>query len=178
MPGTDTARSSRRALDALMPDVYNELRRMAGRQLNRERADHTLNPTALVHEAYIRLAKANVDWAGDVHFFAILSRAMRTVLINYARDRNRLKRSGRLSRVPFEDAVGLLIEQRPEELLALDEALKRLEKVDQRCCQVVECRFFAGLTIKETAEALGVSPITVTRDFQFAKLWLQRDMRE
>ncbi len=164
-------------LDEFLPVVYDELRRIAAYQLRKERSGHTLNPTALVHEAYIRLAdQKNIAWKGRNQFYAVLSRAMRHILVNYARDRKRQKRRGRMSQVPLDEALGVLYDERPEDLVALDEVMHRLEALDERCCRIVECRFFGGLTIKETADALSVSPMTVSRDWQFARVWIKREM--
>lgn len=175
--GRTTGGTPNRGLDELLPVVYDELRRIAAYQLRKERSGHTLNPTALVHEAYIRLAgKKDLDWKGSNQFYAVLSRAMRHILVNYARDRRRHKRKGRMAQVPLDEALGVLYDERPEDLVTLDEALKRLEELDERCCRIVECRFFGGLTIKETADALSVSPMTVTRDWQFARVWIKREM--
>lgn len=164
------------ALDAIIPLVYRELRSIAQRHLRREDPGHTLNTTALVHEAYLRLVDLRrVEWQDRVHFFAMASRMMRRVLINYARRRKRTKRGG--GRIPVSlQEVSLPIHEHLDDLLALDQALTRLEAVDERRCRVVECRFFAGLDIEETAEALGVSPGTVKRDWRLARLWLNRQL--
>lgn len=164
------------ALDAIIPLVYRELRSIARRHLRREDAGHTLNTTALVHEAYLRLVDVRqVEWRDRLHFFAMASRMMRRVLINYARQRKRTKRGGGGVLIPLQEAH-LPIHEHLDELLALDEALTRLEAVDERRCRVVECRFFAGLDIEETAEALDVSPGTVKRDWRLARMWLNRQL--
>lgn len=164
------------ALDALVPLVYRELRSIAHRHLRREDPGHTLNTTALVHEAYLRLVDLRrVEWRDRTHFFAMASRMMRRILMNYARMRKRAKRGG--GRVPSPLQKGdLPIDENLDDLLALDEALRRLEAANERRCRVVECRFFAGLTIEETAEGLGVSPGTVKRDWRLARLWLNREL--
>lgn len=167
---------SSEALDAMIPLVYRELRSIARRHLRREDPGHTLNTTALVHEAYLRLVDVRrVEWQDRLHFFAMASRMMRRILINYALRHKRTKRGG--GRVPVSlEQVHLPIHAHLDELLALDEALTRLAAVDERRCRVVECRFFAGLDIEETAEALDVSPGTVKRDWRLARIWLNRQL--
>lgn len=163
----------RRALDALLPLVYEELRHIAHRQLGRERPEHTLGTTALVHEAYLKLVdQTRAQWTDRAHFFAVAARAMRRILVDYARRHRALKRGGPLVRVSLGDATALA-EQRSDVLLALDEALGRLAELDERLSRVVECRFFAGLSEEETAEALDVTARTVRRDWVKAKGWLQ-----
>jgi len=163
------------ALDRLIPLVYAQLRRIARRHLARERPDHTLTTAALVHEAYLQLVhQAAVDWRDRVHFFAIASRTMRRVLVWHARRRHATKRvDGRLVRL--EDGLLLAADGAGDaaELLALDDALQRLEEIDPRLCRVVECRHFGGLTVEETATALEISPATVKRDWQAARAWLR-----
>ncbi|HUF51418.1 MAG TPA: sigma-70 family RNA polymerase sigma factor [Longimicrobiales bacterium] len=151
--------------------AYAELRRIAHRQLRRERAGHTLNTTALVHEAYLRLADRTAEWIDRTHFFALAAQAMRHILIDHARRHRSTRRGGQLVRVPLDEAM-LTLEDRAELLLAVDEALTRLAAVDERRCRVVECRFFAGLTEEETAAALGVGVRTVKRDWAKARAWL------
>lgn len=164
------------ATERLLPVVYEELRRMAHRQLLSERADHTLNTTGLVHEAYLRLATpSGLQWADRAHFFAIAARAMRRVLIDHARRYHAAKRPGSRLRVPLDDA-NLAVEERAEGLLALDEALDRLAQLDARQSRVVECRFFGGMTEDETAAALGVTARTVRRDWVKAKGWLYQEL--
>lgn len=165
------------AMEQLMPLVYEELRRLAHGHLQRERADHTLNTTALVHEAYLNLVgQADLAWQNRAHFFGIASRVMRRVLIWYARRRNTDKRGGGQRNVELDEAAGFS-ENRLEELLALDQALQKLEALDERLCRVVECRYFGGLNVKETAEALNISPATVKRDWQTARAWLRRTLQ-
>ncbi|MGH2406027.1 MAG: sigma-70 family RNA polymerase sigma factor [bacterium] len=168
----------RTAVDRLFPLVYDELRRIAHRQLGRERADHTLGTTALVHEAYLKLVdQTRAKWADRAHFFAVAARAMRRILVDYARRHRALKRGGERARISLEDAA-LVAEERADTLLALDEALTRLAELDERLSRVVECRFFGGLTEEETAEALGITTRTVRRDWLKAKGWLSRALRE
>lgn len=172
----EMAAGGREAMDALVPLVYQELRSIAHRHLRGEDSGHTLNTTALVHEAYLRLVDVRrVEWRDRTHFFAMASRMMRRILMNYARMRKRAKRGG--GDVPFSlDERDLPIDENLDDLLALDEALTRLAESSERRCRVVECRFFAGLDIGETAEALGVSPGTVKRDWRLARLWLNRQL--
>jgi len=161
------------AINGLMPLVYDELRRLAHRHLRHERADHTMSTTALVHEAYLNLVdNQQLSLQNRLHFFAIASRVMRRVLIWYARKRNAAKRGGGVSQLRLDD-VELLSEHRTEELIALDQALDGLELLDQRLCRVVECRYFGGLSVEETADVLGISPATVKRDWKTAKAWLR-----
>lgn len=159
------------ARDELIPLVYRELHRVAERQLRREGPGATLRTTALVHEAYVRLAGADVPWADRGHFFAVAARQMRRVLVDRARARNRSKRGGGLERVTLDP--GLLGEPcRMADLLALDEALEALASMDPRKARVVELHLFAGLTAEETAEALDISPATVFRELRTARAWL------
>jgi RNA polymerase sigma factor (TIGR02999 family) len=166
------------ALDRLVPFVYDELRAIAHGQLRGERPGHTLSTTALVNEAYLRLVdQRRADWQDRRHFFAVAARMMRRVLVDYARKRGARKREGAKSLVPLEDAL-VAVEQESELLLSLDEALTRLASRDARLVQVVELRFFAGLTEEETAEILGVSARTVRYDWVKAKGWLYRELAE
>ena len=168
----------RGAVDGLFPLVYDELRRIAHRQLGRERPDHTLGTTALVHEAYLKLVdQTRAQLTDRAHFFAVAARAMRRILVDYARRHGALKRGGGTGRVSLSDAA-LIAEERADTLVALDEALTRLAEVDERLGQVVECRFFGGLTEDETAEALAVTSRTVRRDWVKAKGWLNQALRE
>lgn len=161
-------------LDRLFPLAYQELRRLAHGKLRGERAGHTLDTTALVHEAYLRLARLNrIDWQNRTHVLALAAQAMRRVLVDYAERRNAQKREGGRTRVPL-DGLSIAVDDDAVHFLDLDEALERLEALDARQCRVVECRFFAGLTIEETAEALGVSAATVKRDWTHARAWLNR----
>jgi len=166
------------ALDRLFPAVYDELRRMARGRLRRERADHTLGATELVHEAFFRLVRLDrIDWRGRAHFLAIASQAMRNVLLDHAVQRGARKRGGGARPVTLE-RLEVAAEVRPEELLALCEALERLERLEPRQARVVECRFFAGLSLDETAAALSVSPATVSRDWTIARAWLHAQLAE
>ena len=164
------------AFEGLVPLVYDELRRMARRHLGRERQGHTLQPTALVNEAYLRLLEArHIEWRDRLHFFAIAGRVMRRILVDGARTRHAGKRGGGIDHLEF-DETRLGVVDRSVELLALDDALQALAAVDGRKGRVVELRVFGGLTVEETAAALGVSSDTVTRDWQFATSWLKREL--
>ena len=164
------------ALDDVFPLIYDELRRLAGQQLRREPDGHTLSPTALVHEAYMRLVDySSVEWTGRAHFLAAASTAMRRILVDHARGHRSAKRGGALQRVSL-DHVELGTEDRADMLVALDEALDRLKALDGRQARVVECRFFGGMTEEETAEALGVGLRTAKRDWAKAKSWLHREL--
>lgn len=170
------ASPGRRSLDRLVPELYGELRRMAHRQLRAERGDHTLSTTALVHEAYLKLARLDrIDWQGRAHFFAEAARAMRRILVDYAVQRRALKRGGGRTRVTLGDAAAFT-DQDADQLLALHEALDRLALERPRHAQVVECRFFAGMSLAEVADVLGLSPATVKRDWQLARAWLNREL--
>jgi RNA polymerase sigma factor (TIGR02999 family) len=174
------AEGDKAALDRLTPLVYDEIRRIAHRYIQRERAGHTLQTTALVHEAYVRLAGSqNVAWQNRNHFFAVTAQVMRRILIDHARRRQYLKHGGEAQRVPFDSLpVAPMSQPRAAELLALDEALAELAKLDERKGAVVELRYFGGLSIEETAEVLEISPMTVRRDWRAAKAWLYRRMNE
>jgi RNA polymerase sigma-70 factor, ECF subfamily len=166
------------ALERLIPLVYSELRLIARRYLRRERAGHTLQTTALVNEAYLRLIDASqVEWQSRAHFFAISARLMRRILVDFARHRGYQKRGGGAPHLELGDAVAVGWHQ-DEDLLALDEALTALAEIDDRKSKVVEMRFFGGLSEQEMAEALNVSPETVRRDWRLAKSWLLRRLRE
>jgi len=167
------------ALRRLLPVVYDEIRRMAGRQLRRERADHTLNPTALVHELYLRLVdQRRIDWKNRAQFFGISAELMRRVLVDYARSRLAAKRGGSRVFVSLDEAQDTTDGSRVAEMLALDEALDRLSEHDPDLQRIVELRFFAGLTVEETAHVLGRSPRTIKREWQLAKAWLYRELHE
>lgn len=165
------------AQDELYPLIYEELRTMAASQIFRERQGHTLQPTALLHEAYLRLAQIKeIDWVSRGHFYAMAARIMRRILISHARARQTDKRGNQATRVDLEDA-GLAVWDQPEPLLlALDEALVRLEKLSPRAYQLVELKFFAGLGFEEAALALGVSSRTLKRDWDATKVWLYREL--
>lgn len=164
-------------LDRLMPIVYDKLRRIAHAQLRGERPDHTLNTTALVNEAYLKLVNVHkVEWRDRAHFFAVAARLMRRILIDYARARQREKRGGDTAHLPLAEAQDIPLGRAADDLLALEEALARLEAQSERQCRVVECRCFAGMTVEETAAALGISVATVKRDWAFSRAWLNREL--
>jgi RNA polymerase sigma factor (TIGR02999 family) len=164
------------AMDRLLPLVYGELRRVAGRQLRRERGEHTLGASALIHEAYLKLVdQAQVDWKSREHFFAVAARAMRQVLIDYARKRNAEKRGADWDRTTF-DKKQIGFDTPLEEVLALDAALGRLDQIDPRLRRVVEYRFFCGLTEQETADLLQVNVRTIQRDWLKARAWLYKEL--
>lgn len=172
----DAARQDRSAVDTLVNHVYTTLRRMANRQMGSERPDHTLSPTALVHEAYIRLVDQDrLDWRDRAHFYAVAARVMRRVLIDHARRRLAGKRGGDQMRVTFNEEVAGDVAS-PEALLELDRALDGLERLSPRQRQVVEMRFFGGMTHEEVAAVIGVSVPTVRRDWRLAQAWLKREM--
>ncbi len=165
------------ALDALLPLVYTELHRQASRYLRRERAGHTLQTTALIHEAYVKLIdQRTVDWQNRAHFFGIAAQAMRRILVDYARRRHRAKRGGTGEDLPLEEAAFVVSEERSVDLVALDEALERLAVFDERQARIVELRYFSGLSIEETAEVLRISPATVKSDWNVAKAWLRHEI--
>jgi RNA polymerase sigma factor (TIGR02999 family) len=167
---------NRSALDRLIPLVEGELRRLARSYMRRERSDHTLQTTALINEAYMRLVKQRkVQWQNRAHFFAIAAQLMRRVLIDHAKGHRRAKRGGGAIRVSLDD-VAAPFTDRSEELLALDAALNKLSAIDARKGQVVEMRYFGGLTFEEAAEVLEVSPNTVMRDWRMARAWLEREI--
>jgi len=171
------SRGDQAAFDQLASIVYSELRRLARRYMARERPDHTLQPTALVHEAYMRLANFGaLDWKSRIHFFAISAQVMRRVLVDFARSRERHKRGGTNARRFSLEECDTLGVQHDAALLALDDALNTLALQDARKCQVVEMKFFGGLSTDEIAHSLQVSPDTVLRDWKLAKLWLLREM--
>jgi RNA polymerase sigma factor (TIGR02999 family) len=163
------------ALDDLMPIVYGELRRLARRHMAAERSDHTLQHTALVHEAYLELVGMEVGWNNRSHFFAVAARAMRHILVDHARGRKRDKRGGELVRVEL-DAVADRPARDALDLEVLDDALDRLRRIDARQSEMLEMRYFGGLTQQELSEVLGVSLATVNRDLSAAKDWLRRDL--
>jgi RNA polymerase sigma-70 factor (ECF subfamily) len=164
-------------LDSLMPLVYDELRRQASRYLRRERSGHTLQTTALIHEAYIKLVgQEHVRWQNRSHFFAIASQAMRRILVDHARTRHRDKRGGAASDLPLDEAFQIGAPQKSVDLVALDEALQQLEQLDKRQARIVELRYFSGLTNDETAEVLGISNATVRNDWSMAKAWLYEQL--
>src|SRR6266705_5621477 len=169
------AKGNRQALDDLTPLVYKELRQLAASNLRRERQGHTLQPTALVHEAYLRLVnQKNPSWQNRSHFFGVAARLMRQILVDHARRKHADKRTGLT--VSVDEAVSFRRERGPE-LVALDLGLQALEKLDGRKCKAVELRYFGGLSMEEIAQALEVSPVTVRRDLRMAEAWLHNQMR-
>src|SRR5215207_10118263 len=164
------------ALNRLMPMVYDELRRLAGRYMRSERSEHTLQATALVNEAYIRLVDMEVLWQDRAHFFAVAARLMRRLLVDHARAHHRAKREGGEPKVSLDDAVE--VSSKPSlDLVALDEALTRFATFDPRKAEIIELHFFGGLSNEEVGEALGISRATVQRDLRLAKAWLSRELQ-
>jgi RNA polymerase sigma factor (TIGR02999 family) len=166
----------REALDELLPVIYDRLRRIADRELRRESAGHTLTPTALVHEAYLKLVQLDrISWEGRAHFFGACAQAMRRILISHARHRKAEKRGGGAVAASLDDVM-VAMRERPDALVALDEALDRLTALNPRQAKVVECRYFAGMEIEEVAAAVGASAATVKRDWTLARAWLNREL--
>jgi RNA polymerase sigma factor (TIGR02999 family) len=166
------------AASKLIPVVYDELRRLAASYMRRERPDHTLQATALVHEAFLKLVEQRaVNWQSRAHFFGVAAQLMRRILIDHARGHLRQKRGGEHKKVSLDEAF-IFSEQQSAELLAVDESLTRLSKLDARQGRVVDLRFFGGLSVEEAAEVLGISPKTVKRDWSIAKAWLYADLKE
>ncbi len=162
------------ALELLTPIVYDELRRLAASYLRKERDGHTLQPTALLHEAYVKLANQdNQDWKNRAHFFGVAAHLMRQILVDHARGRNRVKRGAGVANVQINEAIDAS-HQRPDILVHLDDALIELDKFDQRKAKVIEMRFFAGMSVEETGEALSISVATVGREQRMAEAWLGR----
>ncbi len=173
------AGGNKTVVDELLPKVYEQLKLLARKQLSGERNDHTLNTTALVHEAYVKLiGQKEVDWQGRSHFFGVASLAMRRILINYANQRLTQKRGGDAVVATFDDELMVADFTRAEHLVQLDDALNKLEKINERAANVVTMRYFGGLKQTEIADALGVSEVTVRRDWRFAKAWLTRELQE
>ena len=169
---------SQKALDELMPLVYEELRTIAGRYLSRESAGHTLQSTALVHEAYFKLiGQRRVQWQNRAHFFGIAAQMMRRILVDHARRQHRDKRGGGAAKLSLDEAIATAEPERDVDLLALDAALTSLALLDPRGARIIELRFFSGLTIEETAEVLGISAGTVKREWSAARAWLYREVR-
>lgn len=165
------------ALEKLMPLVYDELHQQATRYLRRERQNHTIQTTALIHEAYIKLIdQKNVNWENRAHFFAISAKLMRRILVDHARGKNRVKRGGEALTLPLQEATMVIDKGRSVDLLELDEALNRLLEKDERQVKIVELRYFSGLTLEETAIALNVSRTTVANEWSMAKAWLHREL--
>ena len=169
---------NREALDELVPLIYDELRAIAQRRLRYERRGHTLSTTALVHEAYLKLVQLDrVEWQSRAHFLAIAARVMRNILVNHALRRKRVKRGGGAPLVPLEEAAELPAAE-AERILALDAALEKLKALNPRHARIVECRFFGGMTIKETATVIEVSGATVERDWALLRVWLGRELAQ
>lgn len=175
------ANTSRDSLNALLPLVYDELHRQAHRYLRGERRSHTLQTTALINEAYLRLiGQKSVEWQNRAHFFALAANMMRRILVDYAKTKHRAKRGGNDENLPLEDALSIAAEMTNEavkiDLIALDCALDRLTAKDERLARIVELRYFSGLTVEETAEVLKISAMTVNRDWNIAKAWLYKEI--
>lgn len=167
----------RAAADQFMPLIYDELRRQARRFLNRERANHTLQTTALVHEAYLRLIEQrDVSWQNRAHFFGIAAQMMRRILVNHAVSRKRDKRGGTAEKIQLDETIQIRAADKGVDLIELDEALNRLEKLDERQSRVVELRYFGGMSIEETAEVMALSPATVKREWNMARTWLRAEL--
>ena len=172
----DWSRGDERALEQLMPLVYDELRRMAHGYMRRQPSNHTFQTTELIHEAYLKLAKGGgQDFQNRAHFFGVAAKAMRHILVDYARSKQSEKRGGGRERIELSDDTAVSFD-RADQLVALDEALKTLESLDERKCRVVELRFFGGLSIEEVGDALGVSTSTVKREWTVAKTWIRRQV--
>jgi RNA polymerase sigma-70 factor, ECF subfamily len=172
----EVAKGNQEAASKLVPLVYEEMRRLAGGYMRRERTNHTLQATALVHEAYLKLVEQRSGWRSRAHFFGVAAQVMRHILIDHARGHVRAKRGGPKESVALDEAL-VFSEEKSEELLAVDEAMQRLAKLDPRQSKIVEMRFFGGLTVEETAEALSISPITVKRDWSLARAWLYGELQ-
>lgn len=173
----DWSNGDKVALDQLTPLVYDELRRLADRYLCRERMDHTLQSTALVHEAYLRLIdQKNVQWQNRAHFFGVAAQMIRRILVDHARAHQTAKRGAGAPKLSLDDAFAVPGQYRDLNLVALDDALKQLERMDNRQARVIELRFFTGLSIEETAEVMGISPATVKREWTTARVWLFREL--
>ena len=168
---------NRDAVDALVPLVYAELRKLAAHYLKSERGEHTLQPTALVHEAFLRLVEQETAWQNRTHFFAMAANLMRRILVDYAKTKHRVKRGGSAEDLPLEEAFYVAATEENEvDLLALDRVLNELAEIDEQQARIVELRYFSGLSIAETAEVLKISPATVKRDWNMAKAWLHHEL--
>jgi len=165
------------AADKLFPLVYQELHRLAAGYMHRERKDHTLQPTALINEAYLRLAREDIDWQNREHFIGVAANVMRRVLVDHARAHNAAMRGGGLARVELEDNIAVS-EERSGELVLLDDALTRLEALNPRQAKVVELRYFGGLSVEQVASILGVAPRSVKRDWALARVWLFKEIQK
>ena len=172
----DWSKGDKTALDKLMPLIYEELRRLAHRYMNRERAGHTMQTTALVNEAYVRLVnRKNVHWQDRAHFFAIAAELMRTILVDHARSHASTKRGGGARKLALDEAL-VVSQERAADVVALDDALRALALIDPKQSRIVELRFFGGLTIEETAEVLDLSAATIKREWSTAKAWLYHEL--
>lgn len=172
----ECVKGNKGAIDRLLPQVYNELKRISSKYLRDEYRNHTLQTTELVHEAYLKLVgNQNISWQNRAHFFGIAAQSMRQILVDHARKRKSLKRGEGKSNLSL-DEVFEISEKTDDQLIALDEALNKLEAIEERSCKLVELRYFSGLTIEETAEVLNISPATAKRDWNFAKAWLYREI--
>jgi RNA polymerase sigma-70 factor (ECF subfamily) len=172
------AAGDQEAAAQLVPLVYEELRHLAARRLRQERPDHTLQATALVHEAYVRLAaQRDAKWQNRAQFFGVASQVMRRILVDYARGQQRVRRGGKQQKVSLDDVL-LVSPDRTEEVLTVHESLSRLERLDARQARIVELRYFGGLTVEEVAEVVGISTKTVMRELNVAKAWLYGDLKE
>ncbi|QQS35949.1 MAG: sigma-70 family RNA polymerase sigma factor [Ignavibacteriales bacterium] len=172
----DYSNGNKLVLAEILPLVYNELRRISSKYLREEHRNHTLQTTELVHEAYLKLiGDENISWESRAHFFGIAAQSMRQILVDHARKRNSKKRGDGEQKISLDDSPTLLVES-DEQIIALDDALKKLEAIDSRSGKIVEMRFFSGLSIEETAKALNISTSTAKRDWNFAKAWLYREI--
>jgi RNA polymerase sigma factor (TIGR02999 family) len=188
-PGEDAAKTSqsfrelltcsrngdRESLNQLLPLVYQQLHALAARLLKAERPDHTLRPTALIHEAYLRLAESEAGWQDRAHFFALAARLMRQILVDYARSQKATKRGGKAAKIPLDERIAV-IPDRLGDVIVIDEALTRLAEADSRKSEVIELLYFGGLSYAEAAAALGISEATLHRDLAFARAWLRREL--
>jgi RNA polymerase sigma-70 factor (ECF subfamily) len=172
---TRSRNGNKQALDELVPLVYTQLHALAARLIRAERPDHTLRPTALINEAYVRLAEGEVGWLERAHFLALAARLMRQVLIDYARSRRAVKRGGTAIKLPLDEAIAI-VPDRLGDILVMDEALNRLAQADARKSQVIELLYFGGLSYSEAAGVLGISEATLHRDLAFARSWLHREL--
>lgn len=174
----EVSKGDSNAADRLMPMVYERLRLLAGKLMRDERANHSLQPTALVNEAYMRMTgQTRAQWEGETHFFAIGAKMMRRILVDHARTKNRQKRGGGMHRIELDDDL-CVSSRRDEDVLAVEEALEKLAEMDARQAQIVELRFFAGLTVAEVAKVLGVSKRTVESEWTFSRAWLRRELTD
>lgn len=173
----DWSRGDKAALDELMPLVYQELRKLASGYLRSERPDHTLQPTALIHEAYLRMIGKDIpQWQSRAHFFGVAARLMRQILVDHARTHHAAKRGGDQQKISLDDAPQVFAQADAAELLALDDALTKLAAFDERRSRILEMRSFGGMGVEETAQALGVSEATVKRDMRLAQAWIRREL--